>query len=69
MITLYPRFIVKNNLGDDIRIRETGSTNELTLHNGDRHFLRFMRAGHEPQLVLAYTGSPTQWSADSDLGH
>ncbi|KAK4052926.1 Vacuolar protein sorting-associated protein 13 [Microbotryomycetes sp. JL221] len=63
VITLYPRFIVKNNLGQDIRVREVGSTDEKLLANGDRHFLQFMRTGIEPQLVLAYPGSPSQWSA------
>ncbi|KAK4050444.1 Vacuolar protein sorting-associated protein 13 [Microbotryomycetes sp. JL201] len=63
VITLYPRFILKNNIGADIRVREVGLTDEKLLKNGERHFLHWMRAGFEPQLVLAYPGSPTQWSA------
>ncbi|ORY90221.1 hypothetical protein BCR35DRAFT_261800 [Leucosporidium creatinivorum] len=71
VITLCPRFIVKNNLSHDIRFRELGSTKEVTLHAGDRHSLEFIRAGQEPQLVLSYPGSPTVWSAPfkiSDIG-
>ncbi|SCV68005.1 BQ2448_126 [Microbotryum intermedium] len=71
VVTLYPRFIVKNSLDHDIRVRELGSTSEKVLAPGDRHPLGFMRAGRKPQLVLSQPGSPAVWSAPfmiSDIG-
>lgn len=66
VITLYPRFIVKNNFSTDIRVRELGSTKEVTLAAGDRHALEFLRAGHEPQLVLSSAGGPSNWYVVAD---
>lgn len=61
VITIYPRFIVSNHLDHDIRLRELGSKEEVTLAAGEKHALEFLRAGRQPQLVLSYVGSPPSW--------
>lgn len=61
VVTIYPRFIIKNDLDRDVRFRELGSKDETLLAPGQRHSLGFLRAGIEPQLVLAFPGSPTKW--------
>ncbi|GAA5925213.1 hypothetical protein JCM10213_008734 [Rhodosporidiobolus nylandii] len=66
VITLCPRFIVKNNFGDQLRVRELGSRNEVNLASGERHQLGFLRAGQAPQLVLAFPGG-SAWSAPFKL--
>lgn len=57
MVTLYPRFIVKNQLDEEIQFREVGSDTAVTLAADERRPLEFLRAGMQPQLVLSFPGS------------
>ncbi|GAA6006460.1 hypothetical protein JCM10207_004941 [Rhodosporidiobolus poonsookiae] len=66
VITLCPRFIVKNNFSGELRIRELGSTNEVALESGRRHQVGFLRAAQAPQLVLSFPGG-SAWSAPFKL--
>ncbi|GAA5859573.1 hypothetical protein JCM8547_006147 [Rhodosporidiobolus lusitaniae] len=66
VITLCPRFIVKNNFDGELRVRELGSTNEVGLASQARHQVDFLRAGQAPQLVLAFPGG-SGWSAPFKL--
>ena len=59
VITIYPRFIVKNDLGEAIRFRELGSKESVIVPSGERYSLEFLRAGHEPRLVLSYPTGTT----------
>ncbi len=64
VVTLYPRFIISNDTSGVIRFREAGSTKEHAVAAGDRHRLGYIKAGDNPQLVLALPGaSSTEWSA------
>lgn len=66
MVTLCPRFIIKNNFETDLRLREFGSTDEVVVKPGERHQVGFLRSGQAPQLVLGLAGSRT-WSAPFKL--
>ncbi|BGP36549.1 Vacuolar protein sorting-associated protein 13 [Rhodotorula kratochvilovae] len=66
VVTLCPRFIIKNNFTTELRIREFGSTDEVVLRAGERHQVGFLRSGQAPQLVLSLPGSRT-WSAPFKL--
>ncbi|KAL7343935.1 hypothetical protein BJY59DRAFT_711306 [Rhodotorula toruloides] len=66
VITLCPRFIVKNNFDEPVRIREFGSSEESLLQAGERHHVGFLRSGQSPQLSLSFPGSH-HWSAPFKL--
>ncbi|GAA5995177.1 hypothetical protein JCM5350_001861 [Sporobolomyces pararoseus] len=66
VITLCPRFIVKNNFGESLRIRELGSTKDVLVPSGERHDVGFVRAEQAPQLVLSFAGTQ-HWSASFKL--
>lgn len=66
MITLCPRFLIKNNFGDDLRVRELGSASDTRVPTGQRHHVGFLRAGQDPQFVLSLAESG-RWSAPFKL--
>ncbi|BGP21450.1 Vacuolar protein sorting-associated protein 13 [Rhodotorula toruloides] len=66
VITLCPRFIVKNNFDEPIRVREFSSSEESLLQTGERHHVGFLRSGQAPQLSLSFPGSH-HWSAPFKL--
>lgn len=61
VITLAPRFLIKNNLPFEIAVREHGSATKSTLTTGARHSLFATRAGKEKLLTIAYPGLNAQW--------
>ncbi|KAK9457717.1 hypothetical protein V1511DRAFT_185294 [Dipodascopsis uninucleata] len=73
IITITPRFILKNKLSEDLGIREPGSSNVMTIKAGQVLPLHFMRQVPEKQLSLSFP-SPDglgTWSAPfniADLG-
>lgn len=62
VVSLTPRFVLKSNLSGDINVREPRSSKELTLREGEKLPLHFMRQGQERQLVLAFPGMDNAWS-------
>ncbi|GAA5969299.1 hypothetical protein JCM11641_007543 [Rhodosporidiobolus odoratus] len=66
VITVCPRFIIKNNFDDQLRVRELGGQNETAVASGERHQVGFLRGGQAPQLVLAFPGG-SAWSAPFKL--
>lgn len=63
VVTVYPRFIVKNSLECDIRVREVGAKDDFVLPKGERQALGYIRARREPRLSLAFTEPSSTWSA------
>lgn len=63
VITLAPRFLIKNNLSDAISFREHGvAPRERSIVNpGERVPLHFMRTGQEKLLTVAFSGLNAQW--------
>lgn len=63
VVTLAPRFVINNRIGEEINIREPGSSEIHTLKNGERHPTRFMRQSSAQQLSLCFPGLDNQWSS------
>lgn len=63
VITLAPRFIIRNDSTEAISYREHGSTPRGILEPGERAPLHFMRTGDEKLLTLALSGLNVQWCA------
>lgn len=60
-MTFTPRFILKNNLSEDINFREPESTNVITIKSKDRAPLHFLKKGNVKQLMLCYPGLNNPW--------
>lgn len=63
VITLTPRFILKNNLSEPISFREHGVAprEKSVISSGERCSLHFIRASPEKLLTVAYPGLNAQW--------
>ncbi|KAJ3917835.1 vacuolar protein sorting-associated protein 13 [Lentinula edodes] len=64
IITLTPRFILKNNLSEPISFREHGVAprDKSVISPGERCSLQFVRASPGKLLTIAYPGLNAQWS-------
>ncbi|KAF2674902.1 vacuolar protein sorting-associated protein 13 [Microthyrium microscopicum] len=69
VVTITPRFIVKNKIGEELNIREPGSSDFMTLKNGELLPLRFLRQSGSQQLCLCFPGVDNQWSAPFDIAN
>ncbi|PFH54473.1 hypothetical protein AMATHDRAFT_72271 [Amanita thiersii Skay4041] len=69
VITLSPRFLLKNNLLEAITFRQHGGTpsSNAILEAGGRSPLRRFRADSEKLLTIAYPGLNAQWSSPFDI--
>lgn len=69
VITLTPRFLIKNQLPDAIAFREHGvAPREWSLINpGERRPLQILRSGQEKLLTIAYPGLNAQWYLGIDF--
>lgn len=71
VVTLAPRFVLKNQMNEDINVREPGSSDVMTLKPKDLEALHFLKKSATKQLCLCFPGINNQWSAPftiSDLG-
>jgi len=71
VVTLTPRFMLQNKLGEEINVREPSSSAYMTLQPGALQPLQFMQRTHVKQLCLCYPGMNNQWTSPfniSDLG-
>ena len=71
VVTLAPRFVVKNQMNEDINIREPGSSELFTLKSKELQPLHFLQKTTVKQLSLCFPGVNNQWSSPfniSDLG-
>jgi vacuolar protein sorting-associated protein 13A/C len=69
VITIAPRFIIKNKMNEDLNVREPGSSDFMTLKNGDLLPLRWLRQGGAPQLSLCYPGVNNQWTSPFNISN
>ncbi|KIP11945.1 hypothetical protein PHLGIDRAFT_21259 [Phlebiopsis gigantea 11061_1 CR5-6] len=69
VITLAPRFIIRNDSTEAVSYREHGSTprDRGVLDPGERAPLHFMKSGDAKLLTLALSGLNVQWSAPINL--
>ncbi|KAI1120705.1 hypothetical protein F5Y10DRAFT_272813 [Nemania abortiva] len=71
IVTLAPRFVVKNKIGELINVREPRSSNIMTLEPGALQPLYWLQRSQTKQIALCYPGMDNQWSSPvniSDLG-
>ncbi|KAI6377701.1 hypothetical protein MCOR25_002425 [Pyricularia grisea] len=71
VVTLAPRFIVQNKMGEEINIREPSSSSLMSLQKDALQPLHFLQRTSVKQLCLCYSGVNNQWSAPfniSDIG-
>ena len=69
VVTIAPRFIIKNKLKEEINIREPGSSDWMSVKDGDLLPLRWLRQGGNPQLSLCYPGVNNQWSSPFNISN
>ncbi|TFK41159.1 vacuolar protein sorting-associated protein vps13 [Crucibulum laeve] len=64
VVTLAPRFLIKNNLSEAISFREHGVAprTRSTVDPGERCPLQVIRSGREKLLTVAFPGLNAQWS-------
>ena len=67
VVTVAPRFVLKNKVNEDINVREPGSSNVMTIENGGLIPLHFMRPAPEKQLCLCFPGVDNQWSSPFNI--
>ncbi|KAL9075208.1 MAG: hypothetical protein Q9157_004112 [Trypethelium eluteriae] len=69
VVTIAPRFILKNKIGEDLNIREPGSSDVMTAKNSDLLPLKFLRQSVGQQLSLCFPGMNNQWSSPFDIAN
>lgn len=69
VVTIAPRFILKNKFNEAINIREPGSSNIMTLKPGDLKPLHFLKQTPKKQLSLCYSGVNNQWSSPFNIAN
>ena len=69
VVTVAPRFILKNKIPEAINVREPGSSNVLTIEPGKLLPLHFLRHVPEKQLSLCFTGVNNQWSSPFNISN
>ena len=69
VVTVAPRFVVKNKINEDICMREPGSSEVTNLKSGDLVPLRFLRQAPEKQLCLCWLGVNNQWSSPFNISN
>ena len=63
VITVTPRFIIKNKISETIQVREPGSSETMTIDTGVLQPLKFLRQSAEKQICLCFQGVNNQWSS------
>ena len=69
IVTVAPRFVLKNKLKEEINIREPGSSNIISMKNGDLLPLHFLKQTSQRQLCLCFPGVDNQWSSPFNISN
>ncbi|KAL6717664.1 Vacuolar protein sorting-associated protein 13 [Lecanora helva] len=69
VVTLAPRFVLKNKLREQINVREPGSSSVMKMRTGELMPLHFLRATPEKQLCLCFDGVNNQWSSPFNISN
>lgn len=69
VVTVAPRFVLKNKLSEDLNVREPGSAKVMTIKPGDLLPLYFMRSTSQKQLSLCFPGVDNQWSSPFEISN
>ncbi len=63
VVTLAPRFVLKNQMNEEINVREPGSSELMTLKPQALQPLHFLQRSAIKQLCLCFPGLNNQWSS------
>ncbi|KAF1952441.1 vacuolar protein sorting-associated protein-like protein vps13 [Byssothecium circinans] len=69
VITVAPRFILKNKMKEEVNIREPTSSDWMSVKDGELLPLRWLRQGGAPQLSLCFPGVNNQWSSPFNISN
>ncbi len=69
VVTVAPRFVLKNKLKEQVNIREPGSNNVMSLETGELLPLHFLRQAPQKQLCLCFDGVNNQWSSPFNIAN
>ncbi len=69
VVTIAPRFVLKNKINEEINIREPGSSKVMSLKHNDLLPLHFMKPSPEKQLCLCFPGVNNKWSSPFNIGN
>ncbi|KAI4230658.1 MAG: hypothetical protein LQ349_006118, partial [Xanthoria aureola] len=69
VVTVAPRFVLKNKLKEEINIREHGSSNTMSLKHGELLPLRYLKQSNHKQLCLCFPGVNNQWSSPFNISN
>ncbi|KKK20473.1 hypothetical protein ARAM_004467 [Aspergillus rambellii] len=67
IVTIAPRYVLKNKLSEDILVREPGSSIVIDIKSGELLPLHFLRQVGEKQLCLCFPGVNNQWSSPFNI--
>ena len=69
VVTVTPRFIIKNKMAEPMLVREPGSSIIMTIENGELLPLKFIRQGQDKQISLCFPGVNNQWSSAFNISN
>ncbi|KAI9846000.1 MAG: hypothetical protein M1837_004406 [Sclerophora amabilis] len=69
VVTLAPRFILKNKINEEMNVREPGSSTVTSLKPGELFPLHFLRQSAAKQLCLCFPGLDNQWSSPFNIAN
>ncbi|MCJ1472238.1 hypothetical protein MMC13_000885 [Lambiella insularis] len=69
IVTVAPRFIIKNKIGEQMQVREPGSSNIKNVAQGELLPLHFLRQVPEKQICLCFSGVNNQWSSPFNISN
>ena len=69
VVTVAPRYIIKNKMSEAIQVREPGSSGISTLEPDNLLPLKYVRSVSEKQLCLCFPGVNNQWSSPFDISN
>lgn len=67
VITICPRYVIKNNFEEAIQIREVGSSKDIVLQKGESQLLYNLRHLRTKQLMFRFVGNNSQWSSPFNM--
>ncbi|PHH90856.1 hypothetical protein CDD83_2455 [Cordyceps sp. RAO-2017] len=67
VVTLAPRFVLENKLGEEIHVRESSTSGYMTLKPGALQPLHFMQKSAVKQLCLCFPGVDNHWTSPFNI--
>ncbi|MCJ1313085.1 hypothetical protein MMC25_006762 [Agyrium rufum] len=69
VVTVAPRFVLKNKINETMSIREPGSSNIMKIKQGGLLPIHYLRQSPEKQLCMCFSGANDQWSSPFNISN